>query len=48
VGQSLALAYLKPEIAAGTELEVMILGRPTPARVLAGAAFDPEGLRLRG
>lgn len=48
VGQSLALAYLRPEIAAGAVLEVMILGRPHRARVLEGAAFDPQGLRLRG
>ena len=47
VGQSLALAYLRPDIAAGTELEVMVLGRPHRARVLAGPAFDPEGKRLR-
>ncbi len=47
VGQSLALAYLRPDIAAGAELEVMVLGRPHRARVLAGAAFDPEGKRLR-
>lgn len=47
VGQSLALAYLRPDIEAGTTLEVMVLGRPHRARVLAGAAFDPEGKRLR-
>ncbi len=47
VGQSLALAYLRPDIAAGTALEVMILGRPHRAVVLAGPAFDPEGCRLR-
>lgn len=47
VGQSLALAYLRPDIAAGTALEVMILGRPHRAVVLAGPAFDPEGHRLR-
>jgi dimethylglycine dehydrogenase len=47
VGQSLALAYLRPDIAAGMELEVMVLGRPHRARVLEGAAFDPEGRRLR-
>lgn len=47
VGQSLALAYLRPDISAGAELEVMILGRPHRARVLEGAAFDPEGRRLR-
>lgn len=47
VGQSLALAYLRPDIAAGAELEVMVLGRPHRAKVLEGAAFDPEGKRLR-
>ena len=47
VGQSLALAYLRPDIAAGTELSVMVLGQPHRARVLEGAAFDPEGKRLR-
>jgi dimethylglycine dehydrogenase len=47
VGQSLALAYLRPDIVAGAELEVMVLGRPHRARVLEGAAFDPEGKRLR-
>ena len=47
VGQSLALAYLRPDIAAGAELEVMVLGRPHRARVFEGAAFDPEGRRLR-
>ena len=47
VGQSLALAYLRPDIAAGLELSVMVLGQPHRARVLEGAAFDPEGKRLR-
>jgi dimethylglycine dehydrogenase len=47
VGQSLALAYLRPDIAAGAALEMMILGRPHRAWVLAGAAFDQNGLRLR-
>lgn len=46
--QSLALAYLRPDIAAGAELSVMVLGRPHRATVLSGAAFDPEGHRLRG
>lgn len=48
VGASLALAYLRPDIAPGTELDVMILGTPHRARVLAQPAFDPEGKRLRG
>ena len=47
VGQSLALAYLRPDITPGTELQVMILGRPHAARVLDGPAFDPKGERLR-
>ena len=47
VGKSLALAYLRPDISAGSELQVMVLGRPHRARVLEGAAFDPEGKRLR-
>jgi dimethylglycine dehydrogenase len=28
-------------------MEVMVLGKPHKARVLEGAAFDPEGKRLR-
>ncbi|MDP2086980.1 MAG: FAD-dependent oxidoreductase [Gemmobacter sp.] len=47
VDRSLALAYLRPDIAAGTDLEVMVLGRPHRARVLAAPPFDPEGRRLR-
>ena len=47
VEQSLALAYLRPDIAAGAELDVMVLGKPHRARVLPGPAFDPEGRRLR-
>lgn len=47
VNRSLALAYLRPDIGAGTELAVMVLGRPHRATVLAGPAFDPEGKRLR-
>jgi dimethylglycine dehydrogenase len=47
VGQSLALAYLRPDIAAGTALEVMVLGRLHQAVVLQGPAFDPEGNRFR-
>ena len=48
VGQSLALAFLPPDIAPGTEVEVMLLGRPHPATVLSEPPFDPKGLRLRG
>jgi dimethylglycine dehydrogenase len=47
VEMSLALAYLRPDIAPGAELQVMVLGRPHPARVLPAPPFDPEGRRLR-
>jgi dimethylglycine dehydrogenase len=47
VGMSLALAYLRPDIADESALQVMVLGRPHAARVLASAAFDPAGSRLR-
>lgn len=47
VDRSLALAYLRPDIIARTEVDVMILGRPHRAIVLDGPAFDPKGLRLR-
>ncbi|MEO1705060.1 MAG: FAD-dependent oxidoreductase, partial [Pseudomonadota bacterium] len=46
VGASLALAYLKG-VTAGDEVDVMILGKPHSARVLAAPPFDPEGKRLR-
>lgn len=48
VGKSLALAFVRAEIAAGTEVEVMVLGQPHPAVVLDAPPFDPKGLRLRG
>ena len=46
VGMSLALAFLK-DVAPGEEVEVMVLGRPHRARVLAEPPFDPQGARLR-
>jgi len=46
VGKSLALGYLKG-VAAGAEVDVMILGRPHRGVVLAEPPFDPQGLRLR-
>ncbi|MCU9847569.1 FAD-dependent oxidoreductase [Defluviimonas sp. WL0024] len=46
VGKSLALAYLRG-VAPGTEVEVMILGRPHRGVVLARPPFDPGGERLR-
>jgi dimethylglycine dehydrogenase len=48
VEKSLAFAYIDPEFAApGTELQVMILGEPLPARVLAEAVYDPKNERPR-
>ncbi|MEM7258350.1 MAG: glycine cleavage T C-terminal barrel domain-containing protein, partial [Pseudomonadota bacterium] len=48
VGVGLAFAYIKPAAAAPeTTLEVMILGKKRPARVLANAAYDPQSERPR-
>ena len=48
VNSGLAFAYLDPASAvAGTELEVMILGQPTPARVLSEPTYDPTNKMLR-
>ena len=48
VNKSLALGFVKTAYAAaGTVLEVAVLGRPHKGVVLAEAAFDPKGERLR-
>lgn len=47
VEKSLALAYLRPDLGPESELDVMILGRSHRAKIVDGAAFDPEGVRLR-
>jgi len=47
VNKSLALCYLK-NVAPGDELDVMILGIPHQAVVLAEPPFDPSGAKLRG
>jgi len=46
VGQSLALGYLK-DVAPGSAVDVMILGRPHRGVVLAEPPFDPKGEKLR-
>ena len=46
VGKSLALAYVT-HAAAGDQVEVMVLGRPHRATILARPPFDPDGTRLR-
>ncbi len=48
VGTSLALAYVKPEVAEpGTELEVEILGQRFAAKVVPDSPYDPENTSLR-
>jgi dimethylglycine dehydrogenase len=48
IGKSLALGMVRPEFAeTGRELEIEILGRSYPARVIPDSPFDPENLRLR-
>jgi len=46
VGLSLALAFVSG-VAAGETVDVMVLGRPHKATVLAEPPFDPAGARLR-
>ncbi|MEO1285270.1 MAG: aminomethyltransferase family protein, partial [Pseudomonadota bacterium] len=48
VEMSLAMGYVKAGTAkAGDEVDVMVLGQPHKARVLAEPPFDPKGERLR-
>ncbi|MDC0658879.1 FAD-dependent oxidoreductase [Leisingera sp. SS27] len=48
VGKILAFAYIKPHAAApGTALQVIIHGKPRPARVLSEPAYDPQSLLPR-
>ena len=46
VGKSLALGFVK-DAKAGDEVEVMVLGQPHKAVILAEPPFDPKGMRLR-
>jgi dimethylglycine dehydrogenase len=46
VGKSLALGFVR-DAAAGDTVEVMVLGRPHAATVMAEPPFDPKGERLR-
>ncbi len=49
VEQSLAMGYVDHDITADQDgLEVHILGERRPATMLAGAAYDPKGERMRG
>ncbi|MEL7013295.1 MAG: glycine cleavage T C-terminal barrel domain-containing protein, partial [Pseudomonadota bacterium] len=48
VEMSLAMGYVKAGTAkAGDEVDVMVLGQPHKARVLAEPPFDPKGEKLR-
>ena len=48
VAQSLALAMLRPELAAeGTTLDIEVLGERYPARVVPESPWDPRNERLR-
>jgi dimethylglycine dehydrogenase len=48
VGKILAFAYVKPEAALpGAALEVVIMGAPRAAEVLAAPAYDPDNLLPR-
>ena len=43
VGKGLAFAYVKPDAAVeGTALQVLVMGEPRAALVLAQAAYDPH------
>ena len=49
LGKSLALGYVRPDLAAvGTELQIDILGKMHPCKILADSPFDRENTRLRG
>ncbi|TMV07567.1 FAD-dependent oxidoreductase [Ruegeria sediminis] len=48
VGKILAFAYVKPHVnMPGTEVEVIIAGKPRKGRILGEPAYDPQGLRPR-
>ena len=49
IGKSLALAMVKPELAAaGTALTVRVLGEDFAARVIGDSPYDPDNAALRG
>jgi len=48
VGRSIAFAYVKPELAAaGTKLEIAMLGQRRQATVAECAVYDPDNAKLR-
>ena len=49
VGKSLALGMVRPDLGEiGTELEVVLLGKPHRAAVIPESPYDPGNARLRG
>jgi len=49
VGKSIALGYIKPELAEpGTSLEVEVLGKKLPAEVMAMPLYDSENKKMKG
>jgi dimethylglycine dehydrogenase len=48
LGKSLAIGFLRPEyVAAGTEVDIDILGRMYKATVVEESPYDPQNERLR-
>ena len=48
MNESLALGMVRPDLAeVGTELEIEILGKNYPAKVVVESPFDPKQERLR-
>ncbi|MEM6309737.1 MAG: FAD-dependent oxidoreductase [Pseudomonadota bacterium] len=47
VGQSLALGYVSGGAKAGDTVQIMVLGQPHDAVILAEPPFDPKGIKLR-
>ncbi len=48
IGKLLGFAYIEPDFAAaGTALEVVVMGTPRAARVLGAPAYDPENTLVR-
>ncbi|WP_238365404.1 GcvT family protein [Mesobacterium pallidum] len=48
VGMSLAMGFVAADVRDDAEVDVMVLGQPHRARILAQPPFDPDGTRLRG
>jgi dimethylglycine dehydrogenase len=47
MGRALGFAYLPADLEPRSELEVQVLSRRLPARILTEPPYDPRGLKLR-